>query len=160
MGELSREEDDWQRKATAAAIAQVRKVVLDSGPLMNTPVGRLSDLQWGWITAPILFGWITTRCRQAIAEGLDQEQAVRLTEHSPSPGDVAVVRSILPALADQAGIIDWSQPLAAWSTDTMTNFLLLAWRLITQAELARDQGPGGILQKSSNAKAANDAIPF
>ena len=56
-----------------------------SSPLMNTPVGRLTDQQWGWIFAGALFGWITTRCQQAIAEGLDQEEAVRLTGHTPSP---------------------------------------------------------------------------
>ena len=75
----------------------------------------------------MIFGWIETRVQQAIAEGLDQEQTVRLTGLSPSPCDVAVVRSILPALADQAGI-DWSLPLTAWSKDTMVGFLLLAWQ--------------------------------
>ena len=43
-----------------------------------TPVGRLTDLQWGWLVTAAIFGWIQTRCQQAIEEGLDQEQAVRL----------------------------------------------------------------------------------
>jgi hypothetical protein len=162
MGELSKREDEWQRKATAAAIAEVRKIAVDSTPLMNTPVGRLSDLQWGWFIAAGIFGWITTRCEQAIAEGLDQEEAVRMTDCSPSPGDIAVVRSILPALADQAGI-DWSLPLTAWSKDTMASFVLLVWQLINKAEHALDQGPSKILRKSSKPEfdeTDGNAIPF
>jgi hypothetical protein len=158
MGEISKHEDEWQIKATAAAIAEARRAVTASGPLMNTPVGRLSDLQWGWILAGAIFGWISTRCQQAIAEGLDQEDAVRMIERSPSPGDVAVVRSVLPELADQADV-DWSQPLASWSKETMTHFVLLAWRLITKAEVARDHGPG-ILRKSSNEKTARTPSLF
>ena len=123
-----------------------------------TPVGRLSDLQWGWLVTAAIFGWIQTRCEQAIEEGLDQEQAVRLTGLSPSPCDVAVVRSILPTLAGQAAI-DWKQPLEAWSKDAMTNFLLQAWRLISAAEIARDQGAGKILQKSELAE-SNNPVPF
>lgn len=161
MGELTKKEDAWQAKATEAAIAAARKIALNSTGLPPmTPVGRLSDHQWGWIVTAAIFGWIQTRVEQAIAEGLDQEQAVRLTGLSPSPCDVAVVRSILPALADQAAI-DWSQPLSAWSKDTMVSFVLLAWQLITKAEFARDQGPGKILHKSELAVAElNNPIPF
>ena len=82
---------------------------------------------------------------------------MRLTGLSPSPCDIAVVRSILPALADQAAI-DWSQPLSTWSKDTMVNFLMFAWQLIGQAELARDHGPGKILRKSD--RELNDPLPF
>ncbi|MFZ2077490.1 MAG: hypothetical protein WAV38_12740 [Xanthobacteraceae bacterium] len=146
MNEITKRENEWQDKATAAAIAAARKIALNSSGLPPmTPVGRLSDSQWGWIVTAVIFGWIQTRCEQAIAEGLNQEQAVRLTGLTPSPCDVAVVCSILPALADQAAI-DWSQPLAAWSKDTMTNFLMLAWALIGKSKLARDQGPGKIIR--------------
>ena len=161
MGEISKKEDAWQAKATEAAIAGARKIALNSTGLPPmTPVGRLSDHQWGWIVTAAIFGWIQTRVEQAIEEGLDQEQAVRATGLTPSPCDVAVVRSILPTLADQAAI-EWSQPLEAWSKDTMVNFLLLAWRLINAAEIARDQGPGKILRKSELALAEqNNPIPF
>jgi hypothetical protein len=146
VGELSKKEDAWQAKATEAAIAAARKIALNSSGLPPmTPVGRLSDLQWGWLVTAAIFGWIQTRCEQAIAEGLDQEEAVRLTGLSPSPCEVAVVRSILPTLADQAAI-DWSQPLEACSKDIMVNFLLLAWRLITAAEIARDPGASKIIR--------------
>jgi hypothetical protein len=159
MGETSKKEDEWQQKATAAAIAGARKIALGFGPLMNTPVGRLSDLQWGWIIAPAISEWIAIRVEQAIEEGLDQEQAVRLIELSPSPCDVAVVRSILPTLADTAAI-NWTQPLADWSKGTMTSFLLEAWELIRKAEIARDHGPGGILRKPEPAGELVDDVPF
>jgi len=160
MGKLSQKEDAWLAKATEAAIAGARKIANNSTGLPPmTPVGRLSDPQWGWIVTAAIFGWIQTRAEQAIEEGLDQEKAMCLTGLNPSPCDVAVIRSILPTLADQAAI-DWAQPLQAWSKDTMVNFLLLAWRLIDAAEIARDQGPGKILRKSDALAESNNAIPF
>jgi hypothetical protein len=158
MGALSKLENEWLDKATAAAIAGARKIALSS-PLMNAPVGRLSDHEWGIICAAVIFGWVETRVQQAIAEGRDQEEMVRLTALSPSPCDSAVVRSILPALADQAGI-DWTLPLTAWSGDTMVGFLLLAWRLLGEAETARDHGPGKILKPAEFDEKTGDPLPF
>jgi len=159
MGALSKLENEWLDKATAAAIAGARKIALSPGPLMNTPVGRLSDHEWGMICTAVIFGWVETRAQQAIAEGRDQEEMVRLTGHSPSPCDSAVVRSILPALANQAGI-DWTLPLAAWSGDTMVCFLLLAARLLGEAETARDHGHGKILKPAEFDEKTGDEIPF
>jgi hypothetical protein len=93
---------------------------------MNTPVGRLNARQWGMIITSVIFAWTETKVEQAIAEGLSSEQTIRLTGLDPDPCDVAVIRSILPAVADSSAI-DWSQPLASWSPDQMTNFLLSAW---------------------------------
>ena len=153
-------ENEWQDKATAAAIAGARKVALTfkgkQGIPGGTQVMSLSQAQWGMIVTGAIFGWIRTRCEQAIAEGLDQEEAVRITGLSPSPCDVAVVTSILPKLADTAGV-DWSLPLSAWSKDTMTNFLLLAWQLINKAEAARDQA-GKIIGKSTDWDKTGDTL--
>jgi hypothetical protein len=45
---LSALEDQWQRDATAAAIAAARSVVQMDGPIPpGTPVGRLSDTELG-----------------------------------------------------------------------------------------------------------------
>jgi hypothetical protein len=156
MDKISKHEDEWQRQATAAAIAEARKIALGSGPLMNVPVGKLDNLQWGWLIAAAIFGWIRTRCEQAIAEGLDQEEAVMM---KPSAGEAAMVRSILPMLADRAAI-DWSRPLAAWSKDDMTSFLLLAWQLMHQAEHALDQARSMILRKPHFDQKTGDPIPF
>jgi hypothetical protein len=52
---------------------------------------------------------------------------------SRSCGEAAIVRSILPELADTAGI-DWSLPALSWSPDQMVRFLLLAQDLIVAAE--------------------------
>jgi hypothetical protein len=148
MGDLTKQENEWLDKATARAIEGARKIALNTKALpMMTPVGRLTVAQWGWIVAAIIFGWIEVRVEQAIAEGRDSEQMVRVSGLSPNPCDVAVVKSILRELADTAGI-DWSQPLASWTPETMTGFLMLAWKLIIGAEAARDHGPGKILKKS------------
>src|SRR5262249_59326180 len=83
---LSALEDRWQRDATAAAIAGARGVIRDGGPIPpGTPIGRLSDCEWGWIVAGILFGWIATRAQQAAAEQLDTEQVICMTGIDPEP---------------------------------------------------------------------------
>jgi hypothetical protein len=156
MGKISQREDDWQAKATAAAIAEARKAVEGDSALRNTTAGKISDKQWGWIIAGALFGWITKRCEQAIAEGISHEEAVRMLELEPSPGEVAVARSILPDLVQAK--IDWSQPLAAWSKETMTDFVLVAWKLMNNAEAALDAGPG-IVQPSTIGGDQGD-LPF
>ena len=76
---LSALEDQWQRDATAAAIAGARGVVQMDGPIPpGTPIGRLSDPEWGWIIATILFAWISVRAQQAAAEQLDSERTIRM----------------------------------------------------------------------------------
>jgi len=160
MNEHTKKENERLDKATQAAITGARKIANNSTGLPPmTPVGRLNDHQWGWIVTAVIFAWVEIRCEQSIEEGLSQEQAVRMTGLNPSPCDVAVVRSILPTLADQAAI-DWSQPLEAWSKDVMVSFLLLEWQLITKAEIARDHGDGKILRKPDVLQEQNNPIPF
>jgi hypothetical protein len=154
---LAQKEDAWQAKATAAAVAGARRIVaVNGGSFPATALlSKLSDQQWGWIVTAALFGWIEARCQQAIAEGLDQEKAVRLTGLDPSPCDVAAITSILPTLADKAGI-DWELSLRDWSKNDMTNFLLTATRLISAAASARD---GGEIIRKSEAD-PSDPVPF
>jgi hypothetical protein len=157
MGELTKKENEWLDKATVAAVAGARRIALNSKNLpMATPIGRLTDVQWSWVITAAIFGWVKTRVEQAIEEGLDQEQVIRATGLSPSPCDAAVVSSILPTLAEEAGI-DWSLPLSAWSKEMMSSFLLTAWQLINKAEVARDHGGGKILRKSDDF---DDGIPL
>ena len=131
-------EDVWQRRATAAAIEAARKVVKVDGVIPpGTPIGRLGDVEWGWIVAAILFGWISTRAEQATAENIDTERAIRMTALDPEPWDAGAVATILPELAETPDI-DWSKPLGAWPRETMVEFLLVAMRLIRKAMIARD----------------------
>jgi hypothetical protein len=141
-------EDVWQRRASAAAVAGARAVVEDGGPIPpRTPVGRLSDIQWGWIVAAILFAWISIRAEQATAEQLDTERTLRMT----------ALDTILPELAAACPDIDWTQPLGAWPRETMVEFLLVAMRLIRKAMIARDISERGITQKSSADTIARQA---
>ena len=149
-------EREWLDKATAAAIAGARRI---AAGIKGKQVGELDDREWGWIVAAVIVGWVQLRTQQAIAEGRDAEKVVRWTDFVPDPCDVAVIRSILPILADKAGV-DWSQPLTSWSKDTMTDFLMLAWRLIGEVETVRDHGPGKILKKSEFNEKIGDPIPF
>ena len=93
----------------------------------SRPARRLDALamcQWGWIVAAILFAWISTRAEQAAAENLDTERTIRMTALDPQPWDAGAVAAILPELADACSGINWSQPLVAWSRETMVEFLL------------------------------------
>jgi hypothetical protein len=155
FGERAKVEDEALRQATAAAIEGARKVT-GNPPLANTPVGKLSDLQWGWITTAVIFAWTRIRSEQAIADGLGQEQMILATGLAPDPVEVAIVSSILGELADIAQI-DWGLPLKEWPKDVMLNFLLLAWTLIRKAEHARDHAPGTVLRKP---ELVDDPIPF
>jgi hypothetical protein len=150
-------EDVWQRRATAAAIEAARQVIQFDGPIPpGTPVGRLGEIEWGWITAAILFGWISTRAQQAASEQLDTEQTIRLTGLDPDPWDAGAVVAILPELADTPGI-DWSKPLAGWPRETMVKFLTTALGLIRKAVIARDLSDKGITRKSSASVIARQA---
>jgi len=159
MGELTKREDEWQRQATAAAIAAARRVVLGEEAAINrnVPIGRLSDLEWGWVVTAVIFGWIKARAEQATAEGLDVEQAIRLTTLDPNPWDVGAISAILPQLADTADL-DWSKPLAEWSREDMSSFLATAHALIRKAVIARDLGGGPIARKAKDVP--SDPIPF
>jgi alkylated DNA nucleotide flippase Atl1 len=135
MAKLSEQEDAWQTAATEAAVAEARAIA--QSQLANTPAGRLTEQQMGWIVVAAIFGWIRTRYQQAIAEGLDREGHV--ARMSPSPRDSAVVGSILSRLADQAKV-DWSRPLASWSKQEMTGFIELAMYLIDEAKAVLKDG--------------------
>jgi hypothetical protein len=151
MGGLTRQEDDWGQRATAAAIAAARRVVLgnEAAINMNTPVGRLSDIEWGWIVSSAIFAWVQVRAEQAVVEGLDTERAIRVTGFARGePWNAGAIAAILPGLGDDASI-DWSQPLAAWSRDAMIAFLQKALALVRKAEIARDLGGGTITRKSA-----------
>src|SRR5262245_49944752 len=155
---LSAIEDQWQRDATAAAIAAARSVVQMDGPIPpGTPVGRLSDAEWGWIISGELFAWISKRAEQAATEQLDTEQLIRMTALDPQPWDAGAVAAILPELADACAELDWSKPLGAWPRDGIIEFLLKAMPLIRKAMIARDISDKGITRKSSAATIARQA---
>jgi hypothetical protein len=151
-------EDQWQRDATAAAIAGARGVVQMDGPIPpGTPVGRLGDTEWGWILAAMLFAWISKRAEQATAEQIDTEQTIRMTALDPQPWDAGAVMAILPELADACSDLDWSKPLTSWSRENIIEFLLKAMPLIRKAMIARDLSDKGISRQSSAATIARQA---
>ena len=155
---LSALEDQWQHDATAAAIAAARGVVQMDGPIPpSTPIGRLSDTEWGWILAAMLFAWVSARAQQATSEEIDTERTVRLVALDPLPWDAGAVAIILPDLASECSDIDWTKPLTEWPRETMIEFLLKAMRLIRKAMIARDQSDKGISRKSSASMIARQA---
>jgi hypothetical protein len=149
-------DDAWQRQATRAAIEGCRKIIREGIIPAGTPIGRLGDIEWGWLVGAILFGWISNRAEQAIAENINAEIALRVTSLDPEPWDAGVIASILPQLAETPGI-DWTLPLAQWPRETVVRFMLTAVRLIRQAEIARDLSDKGISRQSSADVIAREA---
>jgi hypothetical protein len=155
---LSALDDEWQRDATAAAIAAARGVVQMDGPIPPaTPIGRLSDTEWGWILAAMLFAWISKRAEQAAAQNLDTERTIRMTALDPQPWDAGAVAAILPDLADACAGLDWTKPLTAWPKGDIIEFLLKAMPLIRKAMIARDLSDKGVSRQSSAATIARQA---
>jgi len=149
-------EDEWQRRATAAAIEAARGVITLGGAVSPaTPVGRLNDTELGWLLAAMLFAWIRTRAEQASCEQLDTEQTIRMTGLDPEPWDAGAVAAILPELASAS--FDWSQPITAWPKDVMIEFLLTAMRLIRKAMVARDLSDKGVSRQAGAATIARQA---
>jgi hypothetical protein len=148
MGEVTERENAWQDRATKAAIVAARRIVLGEASVipMMTPVGRLSDVEWGWIVTAVIFAWIGIRAEQAAAEGRDVEQTI--CDGLDSAWDAGAVATILPALADIPGI-DWTKPLVDWSREQMITFLASAFGLAQRAVVACDGGPG-ITRKSED----------
>src|SRR5262249_20725585 len=115
---LSALEDEWQRRATAAAIAGARGAGQEDGPIPpGTPVGRLSEIEWGWLVAAVVFSFIKTRAEQATSGQLDTERTIRTTALDPEPWDAGAVAAILPDLASACEHIDWSKPFTDWPRD-------------------------------------------
>jgi hypothetical protein len=148
-------EDIWLRRATAVAIEQARAVISGGAVPPNTPIGRLSDVEMGWLVAAILFGWISTRAEQATDSGVGPNESIRSTGIGPDPWDIGAVASILPELADTD--VDWNKPLAGLSRDEMTAFLADALSLIRKAMAARDRGQH-LVTRRTPASTAREAL--
>jgi hypothetical protein len=153
---LSAIEDVWLRRATAVAIEEARAVVSGGAMQPLTPIGRLGEVEWGWIVAAVLFGWIRTRAEQATDTGIGVEQSIRTIGVDPDPWDIGSITSILPELA-AANVVDWSKPLADLSADEMMLFLNDALTLIRKAMAARDRGQS-LVTRRTPAGTAREAL--
>src|SRR5262245_52786820 len=154
-----RADDEWDRRATAAALAAVRALFhpIDGCIAPGTPVARLSDVEIGWVIASVLFAWIRIRAEQATAEGANIDQLICRTMCDPKPWDAGAVAAILPKLAEIEGL-DFGKPIANWSKSEMTAFLLRAFNLIADAMAARDASSRGITRQRAPEVAARGAI--
>jgi hypothetical protein len=155
LGQLTEREDEWQRRATAAAIAAVRRLTRGANAAINEnmPVGRLKDHQFGWIAAAAIFAWLATRAEQAASESLDVERVIRASAFDSNPWDAGAVAAILPRLA-QADF-DWTKPFLAWPRETAIEFLVEALKLVRLGIVARDLGSSGgavITRKGGDGK--------
>jgi hypothetical protein len=160
-------EDAWQREATRVAIEQARAVVNGGALVPLTPIGRLSDIEWGWIVAAVLSGWISTRSRQATSNGVGPGKFLYINEMlDPDPWDAGAIEAILPELGNCQA--DWSKCLSQFSREEMIAFLGDAYNLIGKAMLARDRGeklvtrksPPGMAESTEEQADWDDPVPF
>ena len=142
MGEISRLEEAWQRRATAAAIKAARGLIGPGRAIpAKTPVGMLTDVDFGWLICAVIFAWISTRAEQVANEGLNQIEAAARTaplKDGLDACDVGAIAAILPILFEQAPI-DWAKPLKDWSKAEMITFLSRAVTLVNTAMEARER---------------------
>jgi hypothetical protein len=145
-------EAEWQRRAIAACLEQARSIVRESINA-KTPVGSLSDVEWGWISTAIVFAWISTKAQEAVQEGLPSEDVIRTMEayhREPNPWEAGAVETTLPALGGVEGL-DWSSPLANLSKAQMIKLCWHAFRLVNGALAARDEGARDEITKHFDA---------
>jgi hypothetical protein len=132
---------EWQRCAIAACLEGAREVVRNAlNP--KTPVGSLSDVEWGWISTAIVFEWVSVKARQAVKEGMPSENTIRVMEEGnrePAPWESGAIETVLPALGNIKDL-DWSAPIGNWSKEAMIKFSWHCFRLINGAIAARDEG--------------------
>lgn len=143
-------EDEWQRRATAAAIAAARNVVNSGeGVSPRAMISSISEIEWGWIVCAALFGWISTKAQQATAEGRGADEAIyTMTHRDPAPWEAGAVETILPALGNIEGV-DWSKPIGEWSKDQIVSFSWQIYRLTDAALAQRDEGKTDVVTKLS-----------
>lgn len=144
-------EDEWQRRSTASAIASARDVVSKEGINARVPVGSLGDLEWGWIVAAAIFGWIKTRAEQAVHEGTAYDLPIRTMAGEPPPWEAGAIETILPALGGMNGV-DWSKPVGEWSKEQIVSFAWQIYKLTDGALARRDDGNKPVDYSQSKAE--------
>jgi hypothetical protein len=143
-------EADWDIKATQSAIDAAKAVISGEGINARAMISSLSDIEWGWIAAAMIFGWINTKAQQAVAEGCGYDIPIRtMTHRVPAPWEAGAIETILPALGSVTGV-DFDKPLSQWSKDEIVSFSWQIHRLTDSALAARDEGAGDkIVQRLS-----------
>jgi hypothetical protein len=133
-------EADWDVRATSSAIEAAKAVVSGEGINARAMISSLSDLEWGWIVAAAIFGWIKTKAEQAVEEGTSAEIPIRtMTARDPQPWEAGAIGTILPALGNVQGL-DWSKTVGEWSKDQIIGFAWSIYKLSDAALAARDEG--------------------
>jgi hypothetical protein len=150
-------EDLWQRRATAVAIERARAAVSGGAVPPMTPVGRLSDIELGWVAASAIFGWISVRAEQATSNGAGSNKYIHELDVEPNPWLAGAVSACLPELARVCDGIDWSVPLGELSQDEMISLLSNAFMLITKAIAARDKGERMVTRRAPDGTAPAEA---
>jgi hypothetical protein len=142
MGDITQFEEAWQRRAMAEAVKAARGLIGPGHAIpAGTPIGRLSDVEFGWVIASIIFSWISCRSEQCASESFERiERAMRTAppQNGVDAWDAGAVAAILPMLADRAEV-DWDLPLRSWSKDQMIRFLLRAVDLVRVSMEARER---------------------
>jgi hypothetical protein len=164
---IAADRDKWMHQAFAETPAAAKDLITDQGPIRSgTPVGRLTDPEWGWISSSIVWAWISVRAEQAASEGWDLERAVYTSKLAPDPHNIGAIVSILPALFEACPDLDWSLPIGSWSKEAIAEFLYASFYLVERALAARDAveaqiaGPvnADIVARRMNAAAGNPRV--
>jgi len=150
-------EDEWQKRATASAIASAREVVSKDGINSRASIGSLGEIEWGWIVAAAIFGWIKVRAEQAVHEGSCYEIPIRtMTGREPAPWEAGAIATILPQLGN-LDAVPWGKPIGDWSKDEITSFAWQIYKLTDSALARRDEGAKPVDFSKDKAERINSA---
>jgi hypothetical protein len=134
-------EDQWTRRAIAAAVHAARTAVLDGTVMARTPIIALTEPQWTRLAAATIAGWVCARAEQASAVGLAHDELILTTGHEPEPWDLGVVTTVMPELYRRvASKVDLFKGIGQLSRPEMIALLADAMVLLRQATAARDRG--------------------
>lgn len=131
-------EDEWSKKATLEAIAAARDVISSGSINGRTMISSVSEVEWGWIVCAAIAGWIKTKARQAVAEGVGYDNPIRFMPGDMQPWEAGAVEAVLPALGELR--FDWSKPIGDWSKDEIVSFAWKMSSMIAQSLVAQARG--------------------
>jgi hypothetical protein len=166
---ISADRDRWTKQAFCAGLAAARDLIGDEGPIRpGVPVGRLTEVEWGWFVSTVVSTWVRTRSEQAATEGWDYERAAHATGLEPDPWIEGAVAAILPKLAETCPNLAWDKAVGEWEKRDIVAFLIAAFGLISHALAARDaaESPPGtasganpdVIARELNAAAGNGLL--
>lgn len=133
-------DDRWEARAVQEAVDAAKAMTDGEFITPRTPIGSLSDNEWGWYVTAIIFAWIKVRAQQAVEEGTPGGRISMdiIGKQEPGPWDRGALEACLPALGDIVERVGAEKPLGSYSKTEIVELLWTVIKFYQAAEAARD----------------------